>query len=121
MILFTRARKRLTAAFFVALLAFAHGAMAIETCLETARPAAMLDCHDAGQADLGLLCLTHCQADKQTFDSAKPLAASFLPALIMTPAWAPGAAPGKHATPRTFAEPRAAPPPLTILFARFLV
>lgn len=122
MVFFTRARKRLTAAFFVALLAFAHGAMAIEACLQTAPPAAMLDCHDATTAELGLLCLTHCQADKQTFDGAKPLVAPFLPALIVNPAWAPDAAHGKHARARTLAaEPRAAPPPLTILFARFLV
>jgi hypothetical protein len=122
MLLLTRARRRWIAASAVALVAFAHAAIAVSGCLTSAMPASEAGCEEHQRAaDSTLLCRTHLQAETQTLDLAKPARVFHFdaPVLLLAP---------ERAVVRTEigvllparVPVAGAPPPLNILYSRFL-
>ncbi len=119
----TRYRRRWIAGCAVTLLAFAHAAIAVSGCLSNTMPASEAGCEEHQQAAPNeLLCRTHLQAETQTLDLAKlpQLSAPDAPMLVLAPerALAPVSA---VALPARIALASAPPPPLNILYSRFLV
>ena len=123
MLFLTRTRKRWIAASAVALLAFAHAAIAVSGCLSSSMPGTEAGCEEHQQtAPNELLCRTHLQAEAQTLDLAKLPQVHCLDAsvLLLAPAPVPvPAGPGPALSART---PLAgAPPPrLNVLYSRSL-
>ena len=118
---FTRTRKRLSAVFFVALLLFAHGAMALESCFVAPLAETMHDCNESAPVETGLLCLTYSQAGTQTLDTAKTPVPQAPLLATPTSAYSCDVAPPTRSTRVYVSKPPGAPPPATILFSSLLV
>jgi len=112
----------LAAGFAVAALAFAHVAIAAHGCLQDKMPEPQMACDEHHQdAPNDLLCRAHFQAETQTLDLAKvPQLSPFnAPVLAVERAAAPvrmGAL-----LPARIALASAPPPPLSVLYSRFLI
>ncbi len=118
----TRSHRRLAAGFAVAALAFAHVAIAAHGCLQDKMPEPQMACDEHHQdAPNDLLCRAHFQAETQTLDLAKvPQLFPFnAPVLAVERA----AAPVRMGVrlPVRIAVASAPPPPLTVLYSRFLI
>jgi hypothetical protein len=121
----TRYRRRVAAGFAVAALAFAHVAIAAHGCLQDRTYESHPGCDEHPAAvSAELLCSVHYQTETQTLDLAKlPLLSPFdTPVLVIASEFATVVplAPGFHRAVRV-ARASAAPPPLGILYSRFLL
>ena len=119
----TRSRRRLTAGFALAALVFAHAAMASYGCLTGRTPEPQMTCEEhSTPAPSELLCRVHFQSETQTLDLAKvpQLPALNVPVLVFAVQReiVPDAA--LTGLPVRFAMANAPPPPLSILYSRFL-
>jgi hypothetical protein len=119
----SRTRKRWIALVSVALVAFAHAAIAVSGCLPGTMPVSGAGCEEHQQtAPDELLCRTHLQAEAQTLDLAKigGIVPFDAPVLVAAP---------RRAVVRieigvrlpTRAPVAGAPPPLNVLYSRFLI
>jgi len=120
----TRSRRRLTAGFALAALAFAHGAMASYGCLGGRMPEPQMACEEhPNPAPSELLCRVHFQSETQTLDLAKvpQLPALNAPVLVLAVERAVIPAPTGIALHPRIAVANAPPPPLTLLYSRFLI
>jgi len=120
----TRSRRRWIAGFAVAALAFAHVAIAAHGCLQGRMPEPQMACEEhQNTAPAELLCRVHFQAETQTLDLAKlpQLSAFNAPVLVLAVerAAAPVATGALLST--RIAVASAPPPPLTVLYSRFLI
>ena len=119
MLRLTRFRKRLTAIASIASLAFAQAVVAMHGGMGAAPAAGAVEmpCHDAPPAP-DALCKAHCQADEQTVDQAKPLAAAdAAQPLVAVIAFEVGA-PAPRAVRAEPVLAHASSPPLPILYRR---
>ena len=118
----TRSHRRLAAGFAVAALAFAHVAIAAHGCLQDKMPEPQMACDEHHRdAPNDLLCRAHFQAETQTLDLAKvPQLSPFnAPVLAVERATAPVRMGVR--LPVRIAVASAPPPPLTVLYSRFLI
>lgn len=118
----TRSRRRLTAGFALAALAFAHAAMASYGCLQGRMPEPRMVCDEhPNPAPSELLCRVHFQSETQTLDLAKvpQLPALNAPVLATERAVVPVAS--AIALPARFAMANAPPRSLNLLYSRFLI
>jgi hypothetical protein len=118
----TRTRKRWIATTGVALIVFAHAAIAATGCLTNTMliPESSCEDHQPATADT-LICRTHLQTEAQTLDLAQlPQVLSFdSPVLILAPEQA--LAPARPGLPVLVQAPASgAPPPLNLLYSRSL-
>ncbi len=120
----TRYRRRWIAGFALAALAFAHVAIAGYGCLQGKMPEPQIACEEhQNPAPAELLCRVHFQAETQTLDLAKmPQISAFdSPVLVLVvERKALPAATGVLLTTRS-AVANAPPPPLNVLYSRFLI
>jgi hypothetical protein len=119
----TRSRRRLTAGFAMAALAFAHAAMASYGCLAGRVPEPQMACDEhATPAPSELLCRVHFQSETQTLDLAKvpQLPALNVPVLVLATERAVVPVASGIALPARIAVANAPPPPLNLLYSRFL-
>ena len=120
----TRYRRRWIAGFALATLAFAHAAIAGYGCLQGKMPEPQMACEESqNAAPSELLCRVHFQAETQTLDLAKlpQLSAFDSPVLVLVvERKALPAATGVLLTTRS-AVANAPPPPLNVLYSRFLI
>ena len=119
----SRTRKRWIAVASVTLIAFAHAAIAVSGCLPGTMPVSGTGCEEHQQtAPDELLCRTHLQAETQTLDLAKTAGIVPFDAPVLV------AAPGRAVVrieigvrlPKR-APVAGAPPPLNVLYSRFLI
>ena len=120
----TRFRRRWIAGFALAALAFAHAAIAGYGCLQGKMPEPQMACEEhQNRAPAELLCRVHFQAETQTLDLAKlpQLSAFDSPVLVLLVEH--NALPVATGTllPARIAVAGAPPPPLTVLYSRFLI
>jgi len=120
----TRYRRRWIAGFALAALAFAHAAIAGYGCLQGKMPEPQMACEEhQNPAPAELLCRVHFQAETQTLDLAKlpQLSAFDSPVLVLLVEH--NALPVATGTllPARIAVAGAPPPPLTVLYSRFLI
>ena len=119
---FTRTRRRCIAVTAVALVAFAHAAIAVSGCLMNAMPVSESSCdeHQPAAAD-ALICRTHLQTESQTLDLAKlpQVLHSDTPVLMVAPAQA---LVSEYSIADPFRAPvsGAPPPSLNVLYSRSL-
>jgi len=120
----TRFRRRWIAGFALAALAFAHAAIAGYGCLQGRMPEPQMACEEhQNRAPAELLCRVHFQAETQTLDLAKlPRLSAFDSSVLvlLVEHKAPSAATGVLRRTR-IAVASAPPPPLNLLYSRFLV
>jgi len=119
----TRYRRRWIAGFALAALAFAHAAIAGYGCLQGKMPEPQMACEEhQNPAPAELLCRVHFQAETQTLDLAKlpQLSAFNLPVLVLVVERKALPAAGAP-LPTRIAVASAPPPPLTVLYSRFLI
>src|SRR5437660_9555012 len=120
----TRYRRRWTACCALAALASAHTATAGYGCLQGKMPEPQMACEEhQSAAPSELLCRVHFQTETQTLDLAKvpQLFAFDSPVLVLVVEHnAPPAVTGTL-LPARFAASSAPPPPLNILYSRFLI
>ena len=119
----TRSRRRLTAGFALAALAFSHAAMASYGCLQGRMPEPQMVCEEhPNPAPSQLLCRVHFQSETQTLDLAKvpQLPALNVPVLVLAVERALIPAAAGIALPASIAVANAPPPPLNLLYSRFL-
>src|SRR5712691_6996046 len=124
MSLMTRSRRRMTAGFAVAALAFAHVAIAAHGCLQGRMPEPQMACEahrDAAPTEL--LCRVHFQAETQTLDFAKLPQLPVFAAPVLVVAGDHAAVPTARSVPRRarIAGASAPPAPLNMLYSRFLI
>ena len=122
----TRSRRRLTAGFALAALAFAHGAIASYGCLQgrMPEPRPQMACEEQGsRAPSELLCRVHFQSETQTLDLAKVPQLPALNAPVLVLAFERSLVPVAAGTalPARLAVVNAPPPPLNLLYSRFLL
>ncbi len=121
---FTRFRRRWIAAFVVAALAFAHAAMAGYGCLQGKMPDPQMACEEhQSAAPTELLCRVHLQVETQTLDLAKlpQLFAFNAPVLVLVVEHKALPVETGALLPARIAVAGAPPPPLTVLYSRFLI
>ena len=119
----TRSRRRLAAGFALATLAVAHTAIAANGCLQGKMPEPQMACEEHQNTALAeLLCRVHFQAETQTLDLAKlPQVSAFnSPVLVLTVEHKALPAATGTLLPTRIAAASAPPPPLTVLYSRFL-
>ena len=120
----TRYRRRWIAGFALAALAFAHVAIAGYGCLQGKMPEPQMACDEhQSTAPTELLCRVHFQVETQTLDLAKlPQLSAFDSSVLvlLVERKAPPAAMAAR-LPTRIAVASAPPPPLTVLYSRFLV
>jgi hypothetical protein len=124
MLFITRTRKRWIAVLAVALLAFTHAAIAVSGCLSSTMPASEAGCEEHQQpASNELLCRTHLQAETQTLDLFKlpQLPSLNTPVLVLVQERRFLAAGFGIVLPARFQVAGAPPPPLNVLYSRFLI
>ena len=120
----TRSRRRLIAGFALAALAFAHAAMASYGCLGGRMPEPQMTCDEhPNPAPSELLCRVHLQSETQTLDLAKvpQLPALNVPALVLAAERSLIPAAAGISLPVRIAVANAPPPPLNLLYSRFLI
>ena len=120
----TRYRRRWIAAFAVAALAFAHVAIAANGCLQGKMTEPQMACEDQmNAAPAELLCRVHFQAETQTLDLAKlpQLSAFNSPVLVLVVEHKAIPVEADALLPTRIAVPGAPPPPLNLLYSRFLI
>jgi len=120
----TRYRRRWIAGFALAALAFAHAAIAGYGCLQGKMPEPQMACDEhQSAAPTELLCRVHFQAETQTLDLAKlpQLSAFDSPVLVLSVEYKALPAATTVPLPTRIAVASAPPPPLTVLYSRFLV
>ena len=121
---FTRYRRRWIAGFALAAMAFAHAAIAGYGCLQGRMPEPQMACEEhQNQAPAELLCRVHFQAETQTLDLAKlpQLSAFDSPVLVLIVEHRASPATSDALLPTRIAVASAPPPPLTVLYSRFLI
>src|SRR6267378_1212206 len=120
----TRYRRRWIAGFALAALAFAHAAIAGYGCLQGKMPEPQMACEEhQSTAPAELLCRVHFQAETQTLDLAKlPQLSAFdsLPLVLIVEHRALPAATAVP-LPARVAAAGAPPPPLNVLYSRYLI
>jgi len=119
----TRYRRRWIAGFALAAMAFAHAAIAGYGCLQGRMPEPQMACEESQNATPAeLLCRVHVQAETQTLDLAKlPQFSAFdLPVLVLVVEHVALPAATDALLPTRIAVAGAPPPPLTVLYSRFL-
>jgi hypothetical protein len=119
-----RSRRRLTAGFALAALAFAHVAMASYGCLGGRMPEPQMACEEhPNPAPSELLCRVHFQSETQTLDLAKvpQLPALDTPVLVLAAERVAVPVAMGIALPARIAVANAPPPPLNLLCSRFLI
>jgi hypothetical protein len=114
-----RRHRRLIALVAMGVLAFAQAAVAMHACAIPVPVEAAMPCHDEPSPGPTALCQAHCQADKQTVDQAKPLAAADVTSPVLMIATIDFGAPPKRAVRAHAVLAHAASPPLSILLQRF--
>jgi hypothetical protein len=120
----TRYRRRWIAGFSLAAMAFAHAAIAGYGCLQGKMPEPQMACEEQlNVAPAELLCRVHFQAETQTLDLAKlpQLSAFNSPVLVVVIEHKVLPVATGTLLPTRIAVASAAPPPLTILYSRFLI
>jgi hypothetical protein len=113
-----RRYRRSIATIAMAALAFAQAAVAMHACVIPVPHETAMPCHDAPPPDPSALCHAHCQADQQTVDQAKPLAAAVVVAPLLAVVEIAIAVPPPHAVRSEPVLAHAASPPLPILYQR---
>ena len=120
----TRYRRRWIAGCAVTLLAFAQAAIAVSGCLQGGMPEPQMACEEPqNTAPAELLCRTHLQAETQTLDVAKlpQLSAFNSPVLVLVVEHKTLPVATGTLLPTRIAVASAPPPPLTVLYSRFLI
>ena len=120
----TRSRRRWIAGFAVAALGFAHVAIAAHGCLQGRMSEPQMACEEQqNAAPTELLCRVHFQAETQMLDLAKlPQIPVFDgPVLVLAVERAAARAATSVPLPTRLAVASAPPPPLTVLYSRFLI
>jgi hypothetical protein len=120
----TRFRRRWIAAFTLAALAFAHAAIAGYGCLQGRMPEPQMACEEhQSAAPTELLCRVHFQSETQTLDLTKlPQLSSFdAPVLVLAIERAAAPVATGVPLPTRLAVASAPPPPLNLLYSRFLI
>jgi len=120
----TRYRRRWIAGFALAAMAFAHVAIAGYGCLQGKMPEPQMACEEQmNPAPTELLCRVHFQAETQTLDLAKlpQLSAFGSPVLVLAVEHKVLPAATDALLPTRIAVPGAPPPPLSVLYSRFLI
>jgi hypothetical protein len=120
----TRFRRRWIAGFALAALAFAHVAIAAHGCLQDRLPEPQMACEEHRNAEPAeLLCRIHFQSETQTLDFAKipQLPAFNAPVLVLAVERAVVPAASGVSLPARIALAGAPPPPLNLLYSRFLI
>jgi hypothetical protein len=123
MLFLTRTRKRWIAVAGVTLVAFAHATIAVSGCLSNMMPSSEAGCeeHQQQTPSDGLVCRAHLQAETQTLDLAKPVSVLPFDAPVLLLAPERAVARTEIGVPLSARAPVAgAPPPLNILYSRFL-
>ena len=120
----TRYRRRWIAGVALAALAFAHAAIAGYGCLQGKMPEPQMACDEhQSTAPTELLCRVHFQVETQTLDLAKlPQLSAFdspVQALVVEHRALPAAT--GTLLPTRIAVASAPPPPLNLLYSRFLI
>ena len=120
----TRFRRRWIAGFALAALAFGHAAIAGYGCLQGKMPEPQMACEEhQNPAPAELLCRVHFQAETQTLDLTKlpQLSAFNSPVLVLVVERKALPAATGVPLPVRIAVAGAPPPPLTVLYSRFLI
>jgi len=120
----TRHRRRWIAVTAVTLIAFTHAALAVSGCLSNAMPASEAGCEEHQQvASNELLCRTHLQSETQTLDVFKlpQLPSLNTPVLVLAPERGFVKAEFGIVLPARGPVAGAPPPPLNVLYSRFLI
>jgi len=120
----TRYRRRWIAGFALAALAFAHAAIAGYGCLQAKMPEPQMACEEhQNPAPAELLCRVHFQAETQTLDLAKlPQLSAFNSAVLVLVVEHKALPVATGALfPMRIAVASAPPPPLNLLYSRFLI
>src|SRR2546427_4103331 len=120
----TRYRRRWIAGFALVALAFAHAAIAGYGCLQGKMPEPQMACEEhQSTAPAELLCRVHFQAETQTLDLAKlpQLSAFDSPVLVLLVEHRAVPAATSVLRRTRIAVASAPPPPLNLLYSRFLV
>ena len=120
----TRYRRRWIAGFALAALAFAHAAIAGYGCLQGRMPEPQMACEEhQSPTPAELLCRVHFQAETQTLDLAKlpQLSVFNLPVLVLAVEHKALPVEAGALLPARIAVAGAPPPPLTVLYSRFLI
>jgi hypothetical protein len=120
----TRNRRRWIAVSAVTLVAFTHAALAVSGCLSNTMPASEAGCEEHQQAASNeLLCRTHVQAETQTLDVFKlpQLPSLNTPVLVLAPERRFVTAEFGIVLPARVPVAGAPPPPLNVLYSRFLI
>ena len=124
MLFMTRYRRRWIAGFALAAMAFAHVAIAGYGCLQGKMPEPQMACEEQMNAvPAELLCRVHFQAETQTLDLAKlpQLSAFNSPVLVLVVEHRALPVAAGTPLPTRIAVASAPPPPLNILYSRFLI
>jgi hypothetical protein len=119
----TQHRRRWIAGFALASLAFAHAAIAGYGCLQGKLPEPQMACEEQmNAAPTELLCRVHFQAETQTLDLAKlPQIFAFdSPVLVLIVERKAPLTPAGALLRTRIVPTSAPPPPLTVLYSRFL-
>ena len=119
----TRYHRRWIAGFALAALAFAHVAIAGYGCLQGKIPEPQMACDEhQSTGPTELLCRVHFQAETQTLDLAKlpPRSAFDSPVLVLLLEHRAPPAAGAL-LPTRIAVANAPPPPLNVLYSRYLI
>ncbi len=120
----TRFRRRWIAGLAMAALAFAHVAIAGYACLQGTMPEPQMACEEhQSAAPAELLCRVHFQSETQMLDLAKvpQLPAFKTPVLVLAVEHAAAPSATGVPLPTRLAVASAPPPPLTVLYSRFLI
>ncbi len=120
----TRYRRRWIAGFALVALAFAHAAIAGYGCLQAKMPEPQMACEEhQNPAPAELLCRVHFQAETQTLDLAKlpQLSAFNSPVLVLVVEHKALPVATGALFPMRIAVASAQPPPLNLLYSRFLI
>ena len=120
----TRYRRRWIAGLALAAMAFAHVAIAANGCLSGGTSEPQMACEESQNAvPAELLCRVHFQAETQTLDLAKlpQLSAFNSPVLVLVVEHKVLPLAAGAPLPARVAVPGAPPPPLNLLYSRFLI
>ena len=118
----TRSRRRLTAGFAVAALAFAHVAIAAHGCLQGKMPEPQTACEEhQNAAPAELLCRVHFQVEALDLAKVPQLSVFDAPVLALAAGRVVLPAASGVVLPARIALASAPPPPLTVLYSRFLI